>query len=134
MGEGDVEAYLDSICEMLRDVASGGIVHRDWVEASLRNEANVKFGAFDEEGKLIGYAEGVPFLCATAKALDINSVVTRAEFRGNGVARSLVEKLIAYARDAGYADVRLLCREHNVDFYKKLGFEVREQLALRRLL
>jgi N-acetylglutamate synthase-like GNAT family acetyltransferase len=50
---------------------------------------------------------------------ELASLVVHPQYRGQGIARSLVEYLI----DTNDGDLYLMCRDSLENFYKKLGFE-----------
>lgn len=51
----------------------------------------------------------------------ISDVFTKEKYRGQGYGKAIVKKLL---RTSPRKDVYLISKEHNLDFYKKLGFEV----------
>ncbi len=48
------------------------------------------------------------------------------EYRGHGIGTALMKKMLAYLREAGYAQCSLSCQKANyaVNMYRKLGFEI----------
>lgn len=70
----------------------------------------------DEEfKKLIGHTEN-------GKNLVIFSLSVLPEFQGKGIAKSLMKKFIARARELGKEKILLLCKTGLIPFYEKLGF------------
>lgn len=45
------------------------------------------------------------------------------EYRKNGIAGKLLEKMIEHARECGRKGVVLTCKDHLVHYYSKFGFE-----------
>jgi len=61
----------------------------------------------------------------------IEDVVVDGPFRGKGLGSKVVRKLVNLAKMYGCYKVILDCKKHNVAFYEKLGFFVKEvQMAL----
>lgn len=54
----------------------------------------------------------------------IEDVWTHEEYRKRGLASRLVLRLIELAKELGCYKVNLSCADHNINFYKSLGFEV----------
>ena len=58
--------------------------------------------------------------------INIHDVIVRKEYRGSGLGRALLEKIIALAHERGYCKVTLEVREDNIaaqKLYQSLGFE-----------
>jgi len=58
--------------------------------------------------------------------LYIHDVVIHADFRGKGLGRELLEKLVAYSNERNYCKITLEVREDNLvaqQLYKSLGFD-----------
>jgi GNAT superfamily N-acetyltransferase len=70
----------------------------------------------DEEFKqLIGHDPGAPNVV-------IMSVVVAPEFQGLGYSKRLMQEFINRMSELGKKTVHLMCKEHFVPFYEKLGF------------
>lgn len=54
----------------------------------------------------------------------IEDVVSHSLFRKQGLARAVVGALFNIAKANGCYKIALQCKEHNVGFYEKCGFEV----------
>jgi len=69
------------------------------------------------------------------RVLLLEDVIVRAEFRGCGYGRRLVEAVIAWAAEEGMKRVTLLADRDNsqaLAFYRRLGFEGSTMVVLRR--
>lgn len=55
----------------------------------------------------------------------ISDVFTKEKYRGKGFGREIVKKLLSLSPRK---DVYLISREHNLDFYKKLGFKIAKEI------
>ena len=62
----------------------------------------------------------------------IEDVVVNENYRGKGIGKKLVEKLIGIATDKKCDKTVLNSSEQNSEFYKKIGFEINEiQMIIR---
>jgi predicted N-acetyltransferase YhbS len=75
--------------------------YRDMSDESLKGAAEMS-------------ADG-PFFC-------ILTVAVKPAHRQQGIGTELVKHLIAQARKFGIRAILLMCEEHLIDFYRKLGF------------
>ncbi len=66
------------------------------------------------------------FLLDGARFGYIEDVATREGYERRGIGRKLQIAAIEEARKAGCCLIRLDCNEHNIPFYKKCGFHVKE--------
>ncbi len=55
----------------------------------------------------------------------ITDVFTKEEKRGQGYGKQIVNKLLSLSK---HEDVYLISKEHNLNFYKKLGFKVAKEI------
>jgi len=80
------------------------------------------------DGKIIGYA--VFFFCYftwTGKALYMDDLYIKPNFRGSGIGTRLINKVVRYAIETGCHKVRWQVSDWNkpaINFYKKLGAEI----------
>jgi GNAT superfamily N-acetyltransferase len=94
------------------------------------------FGCFDEQG-LCGYAFATPTragdtlplrsmldqIPADADTFYIHDVAIAHRCRGRGLARQLVERLLALARARGFRRSELVSVQGSAPFWRKFGFE-----------
>ncbi len=59
----------------------------------------------------------------------IYDVVVSKDYRGQGFGRLLVEHTVNHDSFKGVERLELYCRDHNVEFYEKLGFEKLKDLT-----
>lgn len=71
--------------------------------------------ALDGSGRVIGCGQIKPH---GKDILELASIAVKAEFRGQGIARQIVEILLAQNPRPLY----LMCAEHNGPMYEKFGF------------
>ena len=65
------------------------------------------------------------FITFSQKTSIITDVYTENTYRGKGYGKALVEKLLNLSINE---DVYLVSKEHNLDFYKKCGFEIVKEI------
>ena len=113
------ERHLAALAEIER-----ACFHAPWSENMLREELGKGiFLVAEQDGRTAGYVG-----CQTV--LDegyITNVAVSPDFRRQGIARALIEALLAKARENGLAFVTLEVRESNLAarrLYEKNGFEI----------
>lgn len=97
--------------------------------ADLANPAVAMYVA-ESPGGLIGYAKlvaGAAPSCVTGDSpLELERLYVDARWHGGGVAKTLMETCLTYARDEGFKTIYLGVWERNFraqSFYRKWGFE-----------
>ena len=91
----------------------------------------------EEEGAVIGMCSG-QLTISTAEggpALLVEDVVVRAEWRGRGIARRLLDNIGAWAEGQGASRLQLLADRNNgqaLAFYRHLGWRTTELVCLRK--
>lgn len=59
----------------------------------------------------------------------IYDVIVAADYRGEGFGRLIVENTVNHENFRDVERIELYCRDHNVEFYEKLGFEKLKDLT-----
>ena len=80
------------------------------------------------EGAVISENEDVVsggFITFSQKISLITDIYTNESYRGKGYGKRIVEKLLNLSVNE---DVYLISKEHNLDFYKKCGFEIVKEI------
>lgn len=97
-----------------------------WNYNVLKNELNSNtstcFVAKISE-KIVGFV-GIQFVVDEAC---ITNIVTRKDFRNNGIGSALMEKIISVSKEKNMSSITLEVNEHNtyaLNLYKKYGFEI----------
>lgn len=90
-------------------------------------------------GKVAGMANALITISTAegARALLLEDVIVRREYRGGGLGRQLVEHVLKWAQWQGMVRATLLVDRDNqpaLDFYRKLGFESSNMTVLRKPL
>lgn len=85
----------------------------------------------EEGSEVVGMAYGevhAPSRFSDERALELSSVVVRAEYRGRGIGRELVSNAARFTQDRGVARIELRTFAANEDamrFWRSLGFAPR---------
>ena len=92
---------------------------------SMIENSTIVVTAWDKN-KLIGFAR-----CLTDFVFNgqINNVVIDKEYKGMGIGKQLVEKILSSSKKVAYI---LRPDPDNIDFYKKLGFEDSKSVIYKR--
>ncbi len=105
-----------------------------WVDVTAREAGReglpVTWVAIDDRGCAVGAVGLAQFDLEERSDRSpwlIGMIVSRP-LRGKGIGGTLVERLTAYARDRGYADVWVATGGKAIDFYKKHGWHLFEVL------
>ena len=126
MGEGTAEE-LDRMVE----------VARPWVARALADGSYRHWLAMDASGCVAG-GGGVlispwpanPHDPCTERAVILN-VYTEAEFRRRGIARLVMQRILAWIKAYGLRGVNLHASENGRALYEKLGFAATNEMRLR---
>ena len=91
------------------------------------------------DGEVAGMANALITISTAegARALLLEDVIVRREYRGFGLGRQLVEHVLKWAKWRGMVRATLLADRDNqpaLDFYRKLGFEGSNMTVLRKSL
>ncbi len=126
MGEGTEE-------ELDRMVAVAG----PWLARALADGTYRHWLAVEGSGRVAG--GGGVLLCpwpanprdpCTERAVILN-VYTEQEFRKRGIARQVMEAILAWIQERGFRTVNLHASKEGRHLYEKLGFEATNEMRLR---
>ena len=126
--EGDLEnGFIDTL-DNLRNVGLD-LKRVKEIFKKMSNQDNKIFVAVDEDGKVIGSTTLIieqKLIHRGGLVGHIEDVVTHKDFRGMGVGKAVMQKVIEAAKAVGCYKVILNCSEENFPFYEKLGFKKHE--------
>ena len=100
-----------------------------WLADAVNNSVTAA-AAFDESGRLIGFARA---LGDQVSDCYIQDVAVRKEFRGNGIGKALVKHVLQTLQDKNIDWVGLIATPGKAEFYRKLGFEIMPEYTPMRL-
>ncbi|QFT94624.1 Acetyltransferase (GNAT) family protein [Roseovarius sp. THAF9] len=116
--EGDEAATLEKIYKRIEGYSDGFIILEErgeivgFINCGCAHEVEMS----DEEFKeLVGHDPDAPNVV-------IMSVVVDAEEQGRGHSRALMDEFVGRMRRMDKATIYLMCKEHHVPLYQKLGF------------
>lgn len=90
-------------------------------------DSNSSYFIFKDNDEIIGFA-GITIILDTA---ELNNIVVKKSFRGNGFSSILLEKIIDFAKNKNCIKINLEVAKTNtiaINLYKKFGFK---QVGLR---
>jgi GNAT superfamily N-acetyltransferase len=144
-GAADLETILHHRRSMFRDMGEGSVeeldrmveVARPWLARALADGAYRHWLAVEASGRVAG-GGGVllspwpanPFDPCTERAIILN-VYTEAEFRRRGIARQVMQMILAWAEARGLRGVNLHASDEGRVLYEKLGFVQTNEMRLR---
>jgi len=141
----DCEVILHHRRSMFRDMGEGTPASLDrmvettrpWLERALSEGSYRAWLAEIAEGKvvagggiLISSWPSRPEDSNTRRALILN-VYTESEFRRQGLARHLMQRMIDWLKEAGFKSVALHASDEGRALYEALGFEPTNEMRLR---
>jgi GNAT superfamily N-acetyltransferase len=144
-GPEDLENILHHRRSMFRDMGEGSVeqldrmveVARPWVVRAMADGTYRHWLAVDSAGRVAG-GGGVllcpwpanPFDPCTERAVILN-VYTEIEFRRCGVARLVMQTILAWVKAYGLRGVNLHASVDGRALYEKLGFTATNEMRLR---
>lgn len=106
--------------------------HRTWVgvDGISEEDSECDVDLADGDGELVGFVttdlDESPTVFDYPDRLIVGDIFVREPYRGTGVARTLIDRAVERAREAGCPELTLevdVDNERAVAFYEKLGFE-----------
>ena len=141
----DLETILHHRRSMFRDMGEGTVeqldrmveVARPWLVRALENGSYRHWLAVDASGFVAG-GGGVlispwpanPFDPCVERAVILN-MYTETEFRRRGIARLVMETILAWCKSYGLRGVNLHASEEGRALYEKMGFTQTNEMRLR---
>ena len=99
-------------------------------EMDGRDEEAAQFVAYDDDYpvgtarlRTVDNSEGEDGTGSTERVGKVERVAVRADYRGEGVGRALMERVESWARSEGFDVLELHAQTHVEAFYGKLGYE-----------
>jgi GNAT superfamily N-acetyltransferase len=125
MGIGDPSAYESYAMEF-----------QDFARRAMEDQTYHQWLAETDTGKVVSGAAAfvVPWpgnpRDRQQKRVYILNVFTEPEYRRHGIARAMLQEIIAWCRSQGFTSVRLVSSEMGVPLYQSLGFQPTREMKL----
>ncbi len=122
---GDEAASRDRIAARIATYPDGFLVLEvagriaGFINSGCAHEVEMADEAFKE---LVGHDPAAPNVV-------ILSVAVAPDHQGQGLSRVLMEAFVARMRQAGKAEIHLMCRDHHVPLYERFGYRYRRPSA-----
>ena len=116
--DGDEAATLEKIRTRIAIYPQGFLIleHQGQIAGFINSGCAHHVEMADEAFKeLIGHDPDAPNVV-------IMSVVVHPDFQGQGLSTRLMDKFVRHMRDLGKQRIYLMCKEHHVDLYRKMGY------------
>ena len=139
-------AYLESLTPIFNDYRATYVPMTNeadtkiFLEKLIRNDEAVTFIALDEEShkQVMGFANLYP--CYSSLALKrlwiLNDLFVAGEYRGKGVSKALIERVIAFAHETGAVRIELKTDIENEiarSLYQSVGFKIDKEHVYYRV-
>ena len=122
------ELHITHMPQIFKPVDTGAIA--EWFRSMMENPA-VRAWIAEAEGLAAGYVLAVTYdrpespFCSRRVYCEIDQISVSPEFRKRGLAKALVERVLAEARSSGIRDIELNSWSFNTeahDTFRALGF------------
>lgn len=111
-------ARIDELFEMMQHEWWTSKRSLDDTRHMLRH-CDLTLGCCAEDGRLAGFARVLTDYTFKAFIFD---VVVHKDFRGHGVGKAIIERIVAADSLSKVTSFELYCQDDNVPFYERLGF------------
>lgn len=122
-----IQSDMDTVIELLQSVSEFKLSKSDYLPTwnSVCEQTNVHSLVAVIDSQIVGYGSIViETKIRGGKMGHIEDIVSHSLFRKKGIAKAIVDALFEIAKANGCYKVALQCKEHNVKFYEKCGYEV----------
>ncbi|MCR5416693.1 MAG: GNAT family N-acetyltransferase [Pseudobutyrivibrio sp.] len=84
------------------------------------------------DGEVVGFALGTSMLFHYGRSFDINDLAVDPAYQGRGIAKKIMEQLLADLKEQGMADAHLITAGEGMlpEFYQKFGFKSENEVIL----
>ena len=122
-----IQGDMDAVIELLQSISEFKPSKSNNVPIwnSFCKQTNVHSLVAVIDGRIVGYGSIViETKIRGGKMGHIEDIVSHSLFRKKGIAKAVVDALFEVAKVNGCYKVVLQCKENNVEFYEKCGYEV----------
>ena len=121
-----VQSDMDTVIELLQSISEFKPSKSDYLPIwnSFCEQNNVHSLVAVIDSQIVGYGSIViETKIRGGKMGHIEDIVCHSLFRKKGIGKAIVDALFDVAKVNGCYKVALQCKEHNVKFYEKCGYE-----------
>lgn len=118
---------MDAIVNLLKSISEFTPARFDYVDIwdAFRQQTNVYSIVAVIDTQIVGYGSVViEKKIRGGKIGHIEDIVSHPFFRNKGIGSAIMFALLDVANTKGCYKVALQCKEHNVEFYEKCGYQV----------
>ena len=122
-----MQSDMDAVIELLQSISEFKPSKSDFLTIwnSFCEQANVHSLVAVMNSQIVGYGSIViETKIRGGKTGHIEDIVSHPLLQKKGIGKAVVDALLSVAKDNGCYKVALQCKEHNINFYKKCGYEV----------
>ena len=125
----DVEVQ---ICTLFKQLSSG--INQVPLKKVFEQEAQITLAYCSIEGHIIGMALMCTYSVISGNKAWIEDVVVDQNYRGKGIGRKLIEKLLMQAKKRNISEILLFTADHRkaaIELYKSFGFKYKDSKIYR---
>lgn len=123
-----VQSDMDAVIELLQSISEFRPSKTDFLRIgnSFFKQTNVHSLVAVMDNQIVGYGSIViETKIRGGKMGHIEDIVSHSLFQKKGIGKAIVDALFCIAKENSCYKVALQCKEHNVEFYEKCGYEAR---------
>lgn len=124
------QSDMDAVIELLQSISEFTPSKSEYflIWNSFCQQTNVHSLVAVIDTQIVGYGSIViEKKIRGGKLGHIEDIVTHSLYRKKGIGKAIIDALFDFAKLNGCYKVALQCKEHNVEFYEKCGYEVSGQ-------
>lgn len=124
------DSQLEDLIGLMGELDPEITVTAEGIRRAVEMQGTHFFAAIDDDGHIVGCATLCVLESPTGRKASVEDVVVGSAFRGQGLGRSLMERIIDFARtELDGTEIHLTSRPQRIaanSLYLSLGFEKRE--------
>ena len=132
------ESQVDDLLGLMKELTAELTVTRQQQQRSVAAQGTRIFIAENDEKHIVGCATLCVFESPTGRKASVEDVVVLPAYRGQGIGRTLLQRIIDFARTKlAPIDLRLTSnpsRTEAITLYQALGFEKRDTNVYRMVI
>ena len=132
INKNDISQVIDMLQDISKFKPEESNYQKIWNNFCCQNNVHSIVAVLND--KIVGYGSMILETKITGgKRGHVEDIVSHKDFRKKGVGRLIVNSLFNIARENGCYKIVLQCKEHNLNFYKKLNYSI-NGIAMQRSL